>query len=143
MVRPGPPSPRRLLVLGTVLAALCLFPGSVKGQAPLDRVTRLVDNEVRSRRAGTHPLARPEFDAGRLAGETRLERMVLVLQSDAEQEQQLEQLLATQQDPNSSHYHQWLTPEDFGRQFGVSDHDLNLVTRWLEEQGFEVEPVGA
>src|SRR5579872_3145251 len=132
---------RKFLLLGAVLAGLCLFPGSVKGQTPVDRITRSIDNQTRVRRGGTHPLARREFDAGRVAPETRMERMVLVLQFDADQEQKLEELLAAQQDTNSPQYHQWLTPEDFGRQFGISDHDLNQVVRWLEDQGFDVEPV--
>ena len=132
---------RKLFLVGAVLAGLCLFPWPVRGQAPEDRITRAIDNEVRVRRGGTHPLARPEFDAGRVAPDSRMERIVIVLQPDAEREQQLEQLLAAQQDSNSPQYHQWLTPQDFGRQFGISDHDLNQVVRWLQDQGFEVEPV--
>ena len=132
---------RKLLFAGAVLAGLCLFPGSAHGQTPVDRITQTIENQVRVRRAATHPLARPEFDAGRVAAGTRMDRMVLVLQPDADQEQNLERLLTAQQDSNSPSYHQWLTPEDFGRQFGVSDHDLNQVIRWLQDQGFEVEPV--
>src|SRR5581483_3294464 len=132
---------RKLLFAGAVLAGLCLFHGSAHGQTPVDRITQTIENQVRVRRAATHPLARPEFDAGRVAAGTRMDRMVLVLQPDADQEQNLERLLTAQQDSNSPSYHQWLTPEDFGRQFGVSDHDLNQVIRWLQDQGFEVEPV--
>jgi hypothetical protein len=48
---------------------------------------------------------------------------------------------SAQQDAQSPLYHQWLTPENFGRTFGVSDHDLGHVMSWLERNGFEVEPV--
>jgi len=126
-----------------LLATLCLFPRSVAAQAR-DRITRPVDNQARVVRAGNiHPMARPEFDGGRVAADTRLERMILVLQSDPAQQPALESLLAAQQNPNSPQYRQWLTPEEFGRRFGVSDADLAQVVQWLEDQGFTVEPVPA
>lgn len=56
--------------------------------------------------------------------------------SSAAQEAQLRQLLDEQQDKSSPNYHKWLTPDDFGRQFGVSDADLQAVTDWLSSQGF-------
>jgi pseudomonalisin len=132
---------RKLLFLSAVWAGLWSFPGSVKGQTPVDRITGTIDNGVRVRRPGSHPFARPEFDLGRVAGATRMDRMMLVLQADADQQQKLEQLLTAQQDSNSPSYRRWLSPEDFGRQFGVSDHDLNQVVRWLQDQGFAVEAV--
>ena len=68
-----------------------------------------------------------------------MDRMLLVLQPDPAQERALEALLAAQQDPQSPQFHQWLTPERFGKLFGVSDHDLAQVVEWLERQGFQVE----
>src|SRR4051794_11293899 len=125
MSRTGPAVELRALVfLGAALAVLCLFPGSATGQS--DRINGPIDESVRVWRTGSqHRLARPKFDAGRVAGEMRMDRMVLVLEPDAAQEQQLDELLAAQQDPTSPRYHQWLTPEEFGRRFGVSDQDLN------------------
>lgn len=142
MTRPGAAAELRgLLFLGAILAAICLFPRSVRGQG-VDRINRPVDQNVRMRQPGSrHPLARPEFDLGRAAAESPMERMILVLQSDAAQAQKLEELLAAQQDSTSSVFHQWLTPEEFGREFGVSDGDLNEVVRWLANQGFSVEPL--
>ena len=144
MTRPGAAAELRgLLILGAILAAICLFPRSVRGQA-VDRINRSLDPSVGTRQPGSrHPLARPEFDLGRVAPESPMERMILVLQPDVTQEQRLEELLAAQQDSTSPLFHQWLTPEEFGRQFGVSDGDLNQVVRWLADQGFSVEPLPA
>jgi subtilase family serine protease len=144
MTRPGAAAELRgLLLLGAILAALCLFPRSVRGQA-VGRIARPVDPNVRTRQPGSrHPLARPEFDLRRVAPESPMERMILVLQPDASQEQELEDLLAAQQDSTAPLFHQWLTPEEFGRRFGVSDGDLNQVVGWLAEQGFSVEPLPA
>ena len=70
-----------------------------------------------------------------------MERILLDLASSPEQEAALEQLLAEQQDPASPRYHAWLTPEQFGEQFGVAQQDVDVISAWLEEQGFQVTEV--
>ena len=67
--------------------------------------------------------------------------MQLVLQRSPGQEIALRQFLGSLQDPNSSQYRKWLTPEQFGAQFGVSDADIQTVTTWLESEGFKVNKV--
>jgi pseudomonalisin len=133
-----------------IVATICLLDLSLGAQTPLDlrrvqpmdRITRSVNDMVRVTLSGNrHPMARPEFDAGAAAPDSRMERMMLALRRDADQQQALENLLEAQQDAKSPLYHQWLTPESFGRTFGISDHDLNNVVGWLEANGFTVEPV--
>ena len=94
-------------------------------------------------RGNVHPLARPEFDQGLANPATRLDRMLLVLNSSPTQQSELARLLAAQQDPDSSLYHQWLTPAEFGARFGASDADLAQVTAWLAAQGFIVDEIPA
>ncbi len=72
-----------------------------------------------------------------------MERMVLVLAADPAQDAALEELIRAQHDPDSLYYHHWLTPAQFGRQFGVSQHDLDQVMTWLQSYGFEVDEVAA
>ena len=67
-----------------------------------------------------------------------MERMLLVLKRSDAQESALQSLLDAQHDPNSPGYHQWLTPEQFGRQFGPSDQDIQAVATWLQSHGFQV-----
>ena len=111
---------------------------------PADRITGTVDERLRVvRRGNVHPLARREFDRGPAAGDTRMDRMVLLLQSSAAQQEALEALLEAQQDSTSPQFHQWLSPEDFGRMFGASDPDVDRVVNWLESHGFQVEPVSS
>ena len=50
----------------------------------------------------------------------------------------LRALLAAQQDPASPGYHQWLTPQEFGRRFGAAPHDLKRVERWLRADGCRI-----
>jgi len=42
-----------------------------------------------------------------------------------------------QQSKNSPNYHAWLTPEQFGQQFGPADADVQAVTDWLTSHGFQ------
>ena len=53
----------------------------------------------------------------------------------------LDKLLAGQQNPSSALYHQWLTPEQFGAEFGLSTTDLASVSAWLQSQGLTVTGV--
>ena len=56
-----------------------------------------------------------------------MERMLLVLKRSPEQEDALKKLLDDQQDKSSPDYHQWLTPEQFGQQFGLGNADIQTV----------------
>ncbi|MBZ5724063.1 MAG: S53 family peptidase [Acidobacteriia bacterium] len=108
------------------------------------RITQYVDDQQRVRLPGNrHPLAVREYDAGAVAPEQALDRMILVLTPDAGQQQELNALLESQHDPASPEYQRWLTPEEFGSRFGTSESDLAEVTRWLERHGFTVDEVPA
>ena len=91
----------------------------------------------------THPLASPANEIGRAAGDLPMTRMMLQLSSGADGEAALEQLIADQHDPKSARYHQWLTPEQFGAQFGPAQPDIDAITGWLKSQGFTVTSVAA
>ncbi len=111
---------------------------------PAVRVNRVIDDSVTVLRPGNrHPLARAEFDTGSAPADTQMDRMILLLQADQAQKEALEALLEAQQDPQSPEYQRWLTPEDFGQRFGVSDSDLQQIVQWLTSHGFQVEPPAA
>jgi MYXO-CTERM domain-containing protein len=52
--------------------------------------------------------------------------------------QQLDQLRAAQQDPRSPSFRRWLTPEQFGLQFGQPQELVDRTAAWLVAGGFEV-----
>ncbi|WP_058187819.1 S53 family peptidase [Terracidiphilus gabretensis] len=82
-------------------------------------------------------------DLGLLAGETRLDRMILLMKPTAGQQADLNTLLAAQQDPHSQQYHQWLTPAQFGARFGASAANLAKASAWLRANGFRVDEIPA
>ncbi len=111
---------------------------------PRDRVAGFIDEERRLTLHGsTHPLATKQNDLGAIRPEFPMERMILTLSPDAEQQRALTRLAQAQHDPSSPFYHQWLTPEQYGERFGVSENDLAQVTRWLESHGMQLEEVPA
>jgi hypothetical protein len=90
-----------------------------------------------------HPLARAAYDQGPLADAQPLHRMLLLLQRGPDQEKALRQLLDDQQSVSSPNFHQWLTPQQFGAQFGPAPADVQTVTAWLQAQGFKINRVSA
>src|SRR5467141_2998705 len=102
------------------------------------RVTEAADDTNRTvLRGNVHPRARAEFDRGAVADAQPVTRILLVLQRSAEQEATLRQLMEQQQAKNSPNYHAWLTPQQFGTQFGPADADVQAVTDWLTSHGFQ------
>ncbi len=106
------------------------------------RITSAVDETNRVKvRGNVHPLARAEFDRGVAPAELPMQRMLLVLKRSGEQQAALSQLMADQYNTASPSFHQWLTPEQFGQQFGPADADIETVTSWLQTHGFQVAKV--
>lgn len=137
-----------LALLGAFALALTAFgqiPSSTKNPLsarPSIRITNSVEDHERIVLLGNrHPLANPAYDLGFVSAEQPMRNMVLVLHPDSSQQKALEALLTQQRDPKSSLYHHWLTPEEYGKRFGVSDQDLEQVVNWLQRHGFSVEEV--
>lgn len=108
------------------------------------RITQPINETQLVRLEGNvHPLARREFDQGPVSDSTPMSRMLLVLARSPEQEAALETLLGEQQVKDSPNYHQWLTPQQFGAQFGPAEQDIQTVTDWLTRQGFQGIKVAA
>ena len=144
-MRPIPSSVIRLLLCLSLLS-LNLFTSPTLGQqlAPpvQPRITRAIDDaQLTTLRGNTHPLAVAKFDRGAALPTMPLERMLLVLKRSPEQVAALINLLDQQQDKSSPNYHKWLTPEQFGKQFGPADADIQAVTGWLQTHGFQIAQV--
>jgi len=85
-----------------------------------------------------HPRIRGLEPVGPVPADLPMERMLLVLKLSADAASRLDQLLRDQQDPASPRYHQWLTPDQFGTQYGPPQAQLDAATGWLAQQGFTV-----
>ena len=125
------------------LSLLRLAPLALSQQvSPRPLITQpIVEGQLTTLKGNTHPLARAQFDIGAAPLDLPMQRMLLVLKRSPEQEFALHKLVDDQQDKASPNYHKWLTPDEFGVQFGPSDQDLQLVTGWLQTHGFQVNRV--
>jgi subtilase family serine protease len=89
----------------------------------------------------THPLAAPKYDQGAVEDSFPMPHMFLQLRRGPEQEEALEHSIAERQDPHSASYHQWLTAEELGRNFGPAQQDIETVSQWLSSHGLQVNTV--
>jgi subtilase family serine protease len=145
------PLSARLLVSTAAMAAVLaagVFPTRTMAQtgsksaSPAARISAEISGSERSQLPGSqHPLAQATYDSGRVAAGTRLQGISIYFSRTQSQEADLQKLLAAQQDPSSSQYHKWLTPEQFASRFGMADADIAKVQSWLEQQGFSVDSV--
>jgi subtilase family serine protease len=124
------------------LPALFLLCLSTAGGAAAQRIGPALDSSARVSLAGSMTqLPGRALDLGAAPGDTRLPLLSVHFSMTAAQQSALTQLLADQQNPASARYHQWLTPEQFGAEFGLGAADLAKVSGWLAAQGFTVGTV--
>jgi subtilase family serine protease len=128
-----------------VAKIMCLAIGLVFGQAARaqSRITDAVQNAERVAIKGSSPdrLISVSRDIGRLSSSQNLGRMVLLLAPTAAQDQAAADLIASQHDASSPLFHKWLTPAEFGQQFGIADTDSSQVSEWLQSQGLNVHHI--
>ena len=127
----------------SLFAALAVLASTAAlAQTPQPRITRAIENASRVALPGTlSPRALPANDIGAVPASTKLQGITLVFSRTPEQQAALDALVAAQQNPASPQYHQWLTPAQFGAQFGVAASDIAATEAWLQQQGFTIDGV--
>ena len=128
------------LVLGFLVLCTCL---TATGRAAVsDRIAGNISTA--SRVTLPHmvsPKALAATDVGAAPVSQKLDGMTIRFNMTDAQQASLTQLLSDLQTAGSARYHQWLTPQQFGAQFGLSAADLQKVSSWLTAQGFTVTGV--
>jgi len=132
---------RRILLTLVWFASLASLAAAQQGGVPARIAQPIDETKLTVLKGNTHPLAQPQSDRGPAPSNLPLNRMLLVLQRSPEQATTLDTLLTQQQDKSSPSYHTWLTPAQFGQQFGPADQDIQTITLWLESHGFRVNRV--
>ncbi len=132
--------------VGTLAATIGLpaYSQNASLEPVANRVVAPIDDSQRvSLRGNIHPMAQARFDRGEAPQSMATGRMMLVLQRSAAQQQALTQYLWDVQNISSPSYHKWLTPAQYGAQFGISDSDLQAAESWLQSYGFSIDKVPA
>jgi subtilase family serine protease len=136
----------RFLALPAVLLVAGFVPSAqaaVQNQAGVqNRIAGAVNNGSRVMLPGSiGGRARHSTDLGLAPADRKLESLSVRFSMTPAQQADLNQLLAAQLNPSSPSYHQWLTSEQFGARFGLSNSDLAKVSSWLTSQGFTITGV--
>jgi len=110
--------------------------------APAPLITQPIDDtRLVELKGNVHPAVRTATDLGPASDSLMLHRMILLLRRSPAQQAALNKLADSQKNSNSPQYHQWLTPAQFGAQFGAAPQDISTITGWLQSHGFSVESV--
>jgi subtilase family serine protease len=110
--------------------------------AEMPRVTQTVNSNRVTALSNTHVAAIAQAKlTGAVDDAMPMPHMQLILKPSASRTAALQALIAAQHDAGSSKFHQWITPAEFGANFGVLNADIGAVTAWLTSQGFKVNNV--
>src|SRR5262245_61756119 len=124
-------------ITGQVVALAMILALNLPAQR--NRIIGPINNKRRVFLKGhIHPKAQADDDQGPVAASMPIPYATLMLKRSPSQEAELNQLLEQQQDPSSPNYHHWLTPDEYANRFGASQEDIDKITAWLKEQGFNV-----
>jgi len=133
---------KRVLSFLVLLGAVFFTFGALAASSNNNGHKRNVDdNDTVVVHGNVHPNARPEFDQGPTDQKLRYEKMILVLNPRADARLRPDQFIADLHNPASPNYQHWLTPQQYGKIFGISDDDLADVTDWLTRKGFTIDDV--
>jgi pro-kumamolisin-like protein/Big-like domain-containing protein len=133
------PDLRSTLLAAATIVFMLPSLASAQANTASPRITAQVDEtKLTTLRGNTHPFANTANDRGEAPGSLLMERMLLVLERGSDQESALELLMEQQQDASSPNFHKWLTPQQFGQQFGLGDQDVQTITAWLQSHGFQI-----
>jgi hypothetical protein len=113
-----------------------------QSHAPTVRIVdRIDENNLVTLKGNTLPVANARNDRGRVSPTLPMSDLILVLSRDAAQQAAFEKFVASQYDSTSPSFHQWLTPEQVGENFGPSEADIASISNWLTGHGFTINQV--
>lgn len=82
---------------------------------------------------------RPELNqANFLARVSKEKNISLTLNLKLRDQAKLEFFIEELHNEKSSNYHKWITPQEFGKRFGVEESRYQALVIWLNEMGFKV-----
>lgn len=113
-------------------------------QTPAVRIVSQIDeSNLVTLKGNVNPNAVAKNDRGPVSGNLQMAGLTLVLSRSAEQQAAFDTFVASQYDQSSPNFHQWLTPQQIGAQYGPAQADISTISGWLSSHGFAVKSVGA
>ncbi len=136
--RAGNKWPRSFVSMAMLASVLIVADAVPSWAAPPARIQGRLESGGRTfvLANNTHPMIAGAADNGEAVASKQMPRITILFKMTETQQADLTKLLAAQQQRSSSQYHKWLTPEEFGDKFGVSQGDVDKMSAWLTAQGF-------
>jgi hypothetical protein len=126
-------------------SAVPLVPDNAVFASPTDKAaapTVAVDEgPITTLRGTIHVFARPQFDHGAVADDFPMGRMLVMLNRPPEREAARQLFLREVHTQSSPLFHKWVSPQEYGQQFGARDEDIQIVAAWLASHGFSVDRI--
>jgi subtilase family serine protease len=108
------------------------------------RLTEPIDeSQIVPLKGNVRPIALSQADRGLAPISAPTGRIALLLRRSTAQQQALTEYLSEVENPSSSAFRKWLTPAQYGAQFGVDPGDVQAIESWLQSHGFRIEKVPA
>ncbi|WP_161557433.1 S53 family peptidase [Acidisarcina polymorpha] len=101
----------------------------------------VLESKLLTLRGNLRPEANAQNDRGAVSGDLVLEHMLLQLKRPADRQAALTEKINAQYKPGSPDFHEWLTADEFGQQYGPNPADIAAVTEWLRGHGLQVNNV--
>lgn len=137
----------RRVLLGMLIWVSVLAGYPVLAQTPVPAralITAKVDEgQLSTLKGSLPPMATKANDVGIAETSQSSGRLLLQLKRPQEREKALQTFLQDVHRSGSASYHKWLTPDQYGKQYGVSDSDIEQVNAWLQSHGLAVAKVSA
>ncbi len=131
----------RLVCLLLVVAACSALLGQATS-SPAPLITASIDDSQRTTLAGNvHPAATEANDRGAVDPSLPMTDLILVLRRSSQQQAAFDAFVASQYDPTSPQFHQWLAPAQVGQRFGPAQADIATISGWLSSHGLRVESI--
>ena len=131
---------RFFCLLLVVAACSALLGQATSSPAPL--ITASIDDSQRTTLAGNvHPAATEANDRGAVDPSLPMTDLILVLRRSPQQQAAFDAFVASQYDPTSPQFHQWLAPAQVGQRFGPAQADIATISGWLSSHGLRVESI--
>jgi hypothetical protein len=129
-------------LIAFIYASFSAVSAMAQAVAPSVQIVNSIDERrLVAMKGNTHPFANAKNDRGRVSPDLPMTDLILVLSRSPQQQAVFEKFVASQYDPHSPNFRQWLKPDEVGIDFGPSPVDIATISDWLTGHGFSINEV--
>jgi subtilase family serine protease len=124
-----------------LVSAILSSPAAVKAETAARITSRIDEAQLVTLSGNTHPAATAANDRGAVSPDFALPDLTLILSRSPQMQAAFDSFVKSQYDQGSPNFHNWLSPDQIGAQFGPAPADIATISAWLASHGFTVNRV--